>query len=148
MTSPFLPAQFSDIRRFATPFNASSQPTFAFTPAAPPAFNFSSAAQPAFASTMPAQEITPVETENDRKRKREQEATCDNKQRRLRDAILLERKHAEALQTSLESHRMMVESYKSTCGAVDDEAQAMFKECLLELVDRWRRVVGGVYVFE
>ncbi len=82
------------------------------------------------------------------KREREQETTSDNKQRRLRDAILLERKHAEALQTSLESHRMMVESYKSTCGAMDDEAQAMFKECLLELVDRWRRVVRGVYVFE
>jgi hypothetical protein len=82
------------------------------------------------------------------KREREQEATSDNKQRRLRDAILLERKHAEALQTSLELHRMMVESYKSTCGAMDDEAQAMFKECLLELVDRWRRVVRDVYVFE
>jgi hypothetical protein len=85
------------------------------------------------------------------KREREQEdnaATSDKKQRRLRDAILLERKHAEALQTSLELHRTMVESYKSTCGAMDDEAQAMFKECLLELVDRWRRVVGGVYVFE
>ena len=146
MTGPFLQAQFPDIRRFTNPFDASSQPAFNFS-AAPSAFNFSSAAPPAFALP-PAQEITPVETVRKRKSEQEDEATSDKKQRRLRDAILLERKHAEALQTSLESHRMMVESYKSTCGAVDDEAQAMFKECLLELVDRWRRVVGGVYVFE
>ena len=45
----------------------------------------------------------------------------DERQRRLRDAILLERKHAEALKTTLESHLM----HKSTCGAVEDE---MFKE--------------------
>ncbi len=78
----------------------------------------------------------------------EDKEISNKKQRQLRDAILLERKHAEALKVSLESHQMMVESYKSTFGVVDNEAQAMFKESLLELMNRWRRVVEDIYLFD